>query len=87
MSKTLPVLENVGNVLDVACGTGRFVSLYSEMRLNVTCLDSSSDMLKQVYIKARDMQYSNIMLVEGSADNLPFQDSEYDLVVCFRFLS
>jgi len=87
MRKTLRALDNVGNVLDVACGTGRFIPLYSEMHLNVTCLDSSIDMLNQVQLKAKGAGYSKFTLVEGMADKLPFKAAEYDLVVCFRFLS
>lgn len=87
MSRTLANLPHLTNVLDVACGTGRFLPLYLERNLSATMLDSSSDMLDQARCKLdrnKDMQVS---FIEGNADILPFLDGEFSLVVCFRFLS
>lgn len=87
MAGMLPRLPEIQNVLDVACGTGRFLPLYTELKLNVACLDSSIDMLMEAKAKLADSFDSKVNFVQGMADTLPFSSGEFDLVVCFRFLS
>lgn len=61
-------------VLDVGCGPGIAASLFPP-NSRVIGLDFSISMLKSAMSRIRH-------LVQGSAFNLPFQDSSFDIVVC-----
>jgi ubiquinone/menaquinone biosynthesis C-methylase UbiE len=69
-------------MLDVACGTGRFLSLikHNYPRLPVTGLDLSRPYLA----KAREQlaPWSWASLVEGAAEQLPFRDASFEIVSC-----
>jgi len=69
-------------VLDVACGTGRFLTLlkHNYPRLPVTGLDLSAPYLRHA---ARALaRWSWVELIEGAAERLPFADRSFDLVTC-----
>jgi ubiquinone/menaquinone biosynthesis C-methylase UbiE len=87
MLRTLPQLEGVSDALDVAAGTGRFIPFYLYHGWNVTTLDSSEDMLKVSASKLTPDALLRVQHVKGVANELPFPDDKFDLVVCFRFLS
>jgi ubiquinone/menaquinone biosynthesis C-methylase UbiE len=69
-------------LLDVACGTGRFLSLVKQNwpRLPVTGLDLSAPYLR----KARQnlQPWSWVELIEGPAERLPFADGSFALASC-----
>lgn len=72
-----------GSVLDVPVGTGRFLPIYKSLRLVVTGVDASTDMLKEARKKAsrRDR------LFQGDATKMDFAEQrEFDTVVCVRLL-
>jgi ubiquinone/menaquinone biosynthesis C-methylase UbiE len=87
MLQTLSRLVGVSNVLDVAAGTGRFIPFYLRHGWDVTCLDSSEDMLKVSARKLTPDSLLRVKHVKGFANRLPFPDSKFHLVACFRFLS
>jgi ubiquinone/menaquinone biosynthesis C-methylase UbiE len=73
---------NAAKLLDVACGTGRFLREVKTNypRLHVTGLDLSPHYLD---VARRALQpWSRIRLVEGAAEATPFADSEFDVVTC-----
>lgn len=74
------------SVLDVPVGSGRFFSIYSELDWTVTGLDASSEMLNVARNRMGSASEMKPVLLEGKATALPFADSEFDVVVCFRFL-
>jgi len=69
-----------GNVLDVAIGDG---VPYSESLLNhgysVSGVDLSPDLVEMVRNK-----FPDIKVKVGDAENLPFEDNSFDIVICFR---
>jgi SAM-dependent methyltransferase len=71
-------------VLDVAIGTGRFVEMYLAKGMQVDGIDISSDMLDAAR-EALGPAYERCRMALGSADELPYDDQSFDLVVCFRF--
>ncbi len=71
-------------VLDVAIGTGRFVEMYLAKQMQVSGIDISRDMLDEAR-EALGAAYDQCEMSLGSADQLPYGDATFDLVVCFRF--
>lgn len=84
VQKFLSGLPDGLKVLDIAVGTGRFVDMYLGKSMEVHGIDISRDMLDA----ARDAlgpSYERCQMVLGSADDLPYPERSFDLVVCFRF--
>jgi len=72
-----PILEAYygGKLVDIGAGYGRLLQLYSMFKLEVTAVDPSiaaSIMLRRSNIKR---------VVKGRAENLPFDDSTFDVSV------
>ena len=63
-----------GQVLDVATGTGLVAQALLARGFRVTGLDQSPEML----VRARERFGDRVELVEGSADELPFDDATFD---------
>ncbi len=63
-----------GQVLDVATGTGLVAQALLARGFRVTGLDQSPEML----VRARERFGDRVELVEGSADELPFDDESFD---------
>src|SRR5690348_5069730 len=62
-------------VLDVGCGTGRWLRRYSSLGLEATGVDATPQMLRAA--RARG---TTAPLVAGEANRLPFRDGEFDVV-------
>lgn len=64
-------------ILEVGCGTGIFAdSVYHQITKNIVGLDISSDNLKIAKLKGRKFKK-----VLSDADNMPFSDNSFDLLV------
>mgnify|MGYP001561115376 FL=1 len=72
LGKILKIIKELkidkDSVLDVGCGT----ALYSNLIYNYTGIDNSNGMLGQ----------SNSNVFYGSAEELPFKDNSFDVVIC-----
>lgn len=86
MRAFLRVLKNApaeGSVLDIACGTGRYTELLLSRGYQVGGIDISSEML--AIAKARIEYHPNLLFLQnGDAENLPFEDKQFDGVTCMR---
>jgi SAM-dependent methyltransferase len=71
----LAALPPGARILDVGCGTGRWVRRYGEMGLQVTGVDATLGMLN----RARGIG-TGAPLVAGSIRQLPFADASFDCV-------
>jgi SAM-dependent methyltransferase len=67
-----------GRVLDVGCGTGRFIDALPA-GYDATGIDVSEGMLSRARLKG-------IEAVQAGADSIPFDDGEFDLVTTFAVL-
>jgi len=67
------------NILDVACGTGRFFYLY-ENRQIFGC-DISKDQLREAKKKSPDAT-----LIVADAEKLPYPDNKFDIVITSQFI-
>ena len=85
------VLDAIGpvedkNILEVACGTGRFTVMLAERRANITGLDISGPMLQQGRKKSHDAGVADhVEFMRGDAARLPFPDNHFDTVLAMRF--
>lgn len=79
-----------GRVLDIGTGSGRLAMELARARntdFHITGLDISKDMLELAKQNITGAGLSDcIELVEGNADNLPFPDGSFDLVISYASL-
>jgi SAM-dependent methyltransferase len=76
-------------VLDVACGPGNFSRAFASAVGDsglVVGIDASKTMLDRGAAELRRSAHRNLVLVRGSALELPFVDDSFDAVCCFAAL-
>jgi ubiquinone/menaquinone biosynthesis C-methylase UbiE len=74
------------NVLEIACGTGRFTVMLAERGADIVGLDISSAMMAEGRKKARAAGVDDrIEFLRGDAARLPFPDDHFDTVFAMRF--
>jgi ubiquinone/menaquinone biosynthesis C-methylase UbiE len=79
-----PVEEK--NILEVACGTGRFTVMLADAGADIIGLDISEAMLSQGRQKAHAAGVADtIEFIVGDAARLPFPDGHFDAVFAMRF--
>lgn len=69
------------HVLEVGCGYGSFSVYMAELGGNVAAVDVSSEAIR---LSKRNAQLfkQDVLFKEASATNLPFNNKEFDIVVC-----
>lgn len=77
--------ENL-KILDVACGTGRFVNYLfkTDKSIEYHGIDTSDELLKQLKRKTGENKKVNIYCDDAS--KLPFKDETFDIVYSFHLL-
>ena len=71
------------SVLDIACGTGRYLEILLKKGFQVGGIDISEEML--AFARQRLQEYKNLMFTQrGDAEQLPFESQQFDLVTCMR---
>jgi len=69
-----------GKALDLGCGAGHVAYRLSAAAREVTACDPSAEMLAQVAATARARGLKNIELCNASAEQLPFENEEFEIV-------
>ena len=69
-------------VLDIGCGSGNHLLFFSQLGLDTTGIDASPYMIN----RARERLGSRCSLNRGVAEDLPFEDNEFDLAVLINTL-
>jgi ubiquinone/menaquinone biosynthesis C-methylase UbiE len=73
-------------ILEIACGTGRFTAMLAERGADIVGLDISGPMLKQGRERAQSAGVAeNLEYMRGDAARLPFPDDHFDTVFAMRF--
>ena len=80
---TKELLKKAGgnNILDIACGTGRFFPLY--VPREIYGIDISSEMLRQAS-KRKGLNIKKLQVAD--AENIPFEDEFFDVVNTSQFI-
>jgi len=84
----LNALEPVENreILEIACGTGRFTAMLADHGAEIVGLDISGPMLQQGRQRARSAGVADSLeYMRGDAGRLPFPDDHFDIVFAMRF--
>lgn len=68
-------------VLDVGCGAGHTAIVAAAHSQRVIALDLTENMLLQVQALAEERGVTNLETRLGDAENLPFEDASFDVVV------
>jgi ubiquinone/menaquinone biosynthesis C-methylase UbiE len=69
-------------ILDIGCGSGNHLIVFSKLRLNVNGVDASPYMIS----KARQRLGERCTLRTGMAEDLPFDDNEFDFAALINTL-
>jgi len=89
IARLLLALQPGDGVLDIACGPGNFSRAFAQAVGDsglVVGLDASRTMLERGATELRTSKVRNLVLVRGSAMQLPFVDDSFDAVCCFAAL-
>lgn len=74
------------DILEIACGTGRFTAMLAERGANIVGLDISGPMLYQGRAKADAAGLTDrVTFARGDAARLPFPDDHFEAVFAMRF--
>ena len=74
------------DILEIACGTGRFTAMLGERGANVVGIDISGPMLSQGRRRSGEAGVSDqVTFMRGDAGRLPFPDDHFDAVFAMRF--
>jgi arsenite methyltransferase len=72
------------DVLDVGCGAGMDTLIAAQMvgtGGSVTGIDMTPEMVDKARRSAAEMGLRNVTIVEGSAEQVPFADASFDVVI------
>ena len=73
-------------ILEIACGTGRFTAMLADHGADIVGVDISEPMLKQGHERARAAGVADrLTYFRGDAGRLPFADDQFDAVLAMRF--
>ncbi len=73
-------------LLDVACGTGRFLAMVKDNHPRLSALGVDLSPFYLAAARRRLRPWSRLQLVQGLAERLPVADASVDLVTCVYFL-
>ncbi len=69
-------------MLDVATGAGHTAFAFAPHVAKVTATDITEEMLAETRKLAKGRGYTNVKALTAKAEDLPFPDASFDLVVC-----
>lgn len=85
LEKRLRSLDKSASVVEVGCGTGRFLPLAARYSDHVTGIDPSDDMLHLTRVKVATIP--SIQLLKGEGAVIPLRDNTIDFVYAIRTLN
>jgi len=67
-----------GKLLDVACGPGVVTAALAPHASSVVAFDATTQMLEKAKARCAKAGLTNVAFRSGNAENLPFEDAEFD---------
>ncbi|MED4203958.1 class I SAM-dependent methyltransferase [Neobacillus mesonae] len=90
LTKSILADEKITNectILDAGCGTGQTAAyLYDQYKAKITCLELNPIMVEKAKSRFQTLQLP-IQLIQGSVEEIPFQDNTFDMVLCESVLA
>jgi len=80
LKRLLRVFSTVDSILEVGCGTGHFTRWFSQQEMQMIGLDLSRAMLEEAN------RFGSSLLLQGSAQKLPFASNSFDLIALITTL-
>ena len=71
--------RNIKNLVDIGCGNGAFLELFH--KLSPSAKLSGLDLSHEMVMRSR-ARLPEADIVEGDAENMPFEDASFDAVSC-----
>ena len=84
--RALDQAGDVGSVLDLPCGTGRFTGHFARLDLDTVGSDISLQMMRQAAASPEVAHDSIAGYVQADGEALPYADCSLDCVVSIRFM-
>ncbi len=72
-------VEPGDKILDLGCGNGRLRAFFSDIKVRYVGLDSSEKLIELAQ-KDEQLQINNQKFIVGDALDMPFEDSEFDVI-------
>lgn len=72
-------IKKNSKVLDVGCGTGTFAIMIAKKAKKVVGIDASKAMINTAKKKSKEL--GNVEFIEAIAEDLPFDDNSFDIVL------
>lgn len=79
----IPLIKNK-IVLDLGCGTGKFIPKLAHLSKFYWAIDNSTSQLKIAENKARKIK--NIKIIKASAENIPIESNSIDVILSIWFV-
>ena len=79
---TVRSFDKAANVLDLGCGAGVLMERLLESGFKITGADVSDDMLALARERLRRFPARDFRLWQANCEKLPFDDGEFDVVLC-----
>ena len=80
LSKLIELLPLKGSkILDIGCGTGKYVKALSPLVTTYFALDKSADMLRVT--KAKCKSFDNVTFINANSSSIPLKDNSIDVVL------
>lgn len=87
LKKALKNVPAKGRIIDVPCGTGRFSWHLTRAGFQVVASDISAEMLAVAEKAQPTPDCPKPVFLKGDLFNLPYNDFEFDAVLCVRFMN
>ncbi len=84
ITRRLSEERNLGEVIELGCGTGYFTKTIAKNAVHVLATDLSDEMCEEAKIKLK--RFQNISIKKVDCENIPFPPHRFDTVVAVNLL-
>jgi ubiquinone/menaquinone biosynthesis C-methylase UbiE len=73
-------------ILDVGCGNGRLLSLFSDVRIVYAGIDNSAKLLEKAQCASKKFSHIQSTFINADMRSIPYPDRQFDYVFCIASL-